>query len=96
MTEYYLLHITQTGTEGFLRGNPIHTDGRGLSDAKMALAWQVKGGFNPDHYMICVASDIAGIMTPKDDPKKPVLLMQGCLTLDAYKRMVTRIWGDEA
>lgn len=91
-TEYFLLHTHKSGAEGFLRGYPIHTDGRTLKEAKRAKDWQAVGGFDGDT-MICVATDLPGIMTPKDEPKTPVLLMQGCLTNVAYRAMVTRIWG---
>lgn len=91
--KYYLLATYREGVEGFMRGNPIRSYPMTMKEAKRALAWQVTGGFDAAEYTICVASEIPGIMTPHDNPKMPVLLMKGALTLIYYKEMVTSIWG---
>jgi hypothetical protein len=91
--KYFVLRTYSEGTEGFLRGDPITTEAVTLAQARGTIAWQVKGGFDAANYTICEASEIAGIMTPKGDPKTPVLLMKGALTLIAYRDMICRIWG---
>ena len=93
---HFVVMLDKPSVTGLRQGILLSLQGTTEKECEAAIAWQVKGGFNADQYLICTpAPHLPGILeytNDKGDPQ-PVLIHRGFYRDTAFSNWLVENWG---